>query len=68
MHQRLLDPSLGEELVMSCTSDEQFAACERSDNALDFLLGKTLQQAVVRMAVLSTLAGVIVVYLAPIVI
>lgn len=53
---------------MSYTSDEQFAACERSDNALDFLLGKTLQQAVVRMAVLGTLAGVIVVYLAPIVI
>ncbi|HYL33406.1 MAG TPA: hypothetical protein VEU53_09725 [Stellaceae bacterium] len=63
-----LDPSLGEELIMSYTSDEQFAACARSDNVLDFLLGKTLQQAVLRMAVLSTLAGVVVVYLLPIVI
>jgi hypothetical protein len=64
----LLDPALGKELVMSYTSEEQFAACERSDKALDLFLGQTLQEAVLRMAVLSTLAGVIVVYLLPIVI
>lgn len=32
------------------TSDEQFAACEKTDRAFDVLLGRTLMAATLRLA------------------
>ncbi|GEM_PF-2977725 len=40
---------------MSNTSDEQFAVCDRTDRIFDRLLGRTLEQAALRIVGFGTL-------------
>lgn len=53
---------------MNITSDEQFAACEKTDRLFDWVLGRTLQQAVSRMAVLGGIGGAVLVSISALVI
>lgn len=47
-------------MTMSNTSDEEFAASERTDRLFDRVLGCTLEQAMVRLAVLGTVGGLLI--------
>ena len=47
-------------MPMWITSAEEFAACERTDRLFDRVLGCTLEQAVVRLAVIGIVGGLMI--------
>jgi hypothetical protein len=57
-----------EDLLGPITSDEDFAACEKTDRIFEWVLGRTLEQAVTRIVILGTVGCAVLVLISTLVI